>query len=608
MPGRMKTWVEPNFIAAAGFGLLSLLLVLAFCLSFLYEAGQQDRLVSVLNAVAYVLAALLSEMMARGQERSQWRRHFWRFAVVLLAILAINELAGDLAERVHREWGASDYDDLVLWAITPLGLYLAATTERAPRFAVAMLWLGFAFQSVSNLIDLFEPELADLLGLSADRMLSITTISEFLFIETYLLGLLPLILFAVADPRAALWRRVELSVAPAERIHALHDFYVAHRLLDGDSLDTKHMIAILRCWPMFRIFWAVLALRRNGTATRALSGKGLWRQFAEQTSLAARHRIAPIWYYVFELHRTAHAERAADYVTRRETKAATYRFLRQRGAKDLADKFRFARACESVGVPIVPVLLAFDRGACILGTESGFVPPPSGLFAKPMRSRGGRGAERWDLLADGRLRRSTGETLSLADLLRRFRERSSDAGLIVQPRLVNHAAMRDLSNGALATVRLVTCRNEWNGVEAVGAALRMACGRNTVVDNFHAGGIAAAVELVTGTLGQATDLGTRPGPGWLDHHPDTGARITGRRLPLWDRTVEVAEAAHAAFAHRAIIGWDIAITDDGPLIVEANGAPDLDILQRVSRTPAGRTRLGELLANNLYEAARKLAP
>jgi hypothetical protein len=35
----------------------------------------------------------------------------------------------------------------------------------------------------------------------------------------------------------------------------------------------------------------------------------------------------------------------------------------------------------------------------------------------------------------------------------------------------------------------------------------MAIGNNTTVDNFHAGGIAAPVDLRTGALGRATDVG-----------------------------------------------------------------------------------------------------
>ena len=75
-------------------------------------------------------------------------------------------------------------------------------------------------------------------------------------------------------------------------------------------------------------------------------------------------------------------------------------------------------------------------------------------------------------------------------------------------------------------------------------------GANRLVDNSHAGGIIAAVDMKSGTLGPATDIGLRPGIGWRTHHPDTGAVIEGRVLPFWPETVALACRAHAAFAPR----------------------------------------------------------
>jgi hypothetical protein len=171
--------------------------------------------------------------------------------------------------------------------------------------------------------------------------------------------------------------------------------------------------------------------------------------------------------------------------------------------------------------------------------------------------------------------------------------------VLVQPRRVNHSELADLNNGALATVRIVTCRNEHGAFEATNAVLRMAQGGNHVVDNFHAGGLAAKVDLATGTLDRATDLGVRPAVGWRDAHPSSGARIAGRILPDWKATVALAVRAHAAFADRIVVGWDIGIMPTGPELVEGNGAPDLDIIQRTHREPVGDARLGQLLAFHL---------
>jgi hypothetical protein len=154
-------------------------------------------------------------------------------------------------------------------------------------------------------------------------------------------------------------------------------------------------------------------------------------------------------------------------------------------------------------------------------------------------------------------------------------------------------------------VRLVTVVNERGEFEPIYAVLRMAVGANTLVDNFHAGGIAAKVDMETGTLGRATDVGLRPEIGWRDRHPNTDAQITGRVLPLWSETLALAARGHAAFADRLLIGWDIAITAAGPVLIEGNSGPDLDIVQRVCAEPVGNARLGALIALHLR---RDLAP
>ena len=98
-------------------------------------------------------------------------------------------------------------------------------------------------------------------------------------------------------------------------------------------------------------------------------------------------------------------------------------------------------------------------------------------------------------------------------------------------------------------------------------------GANRTVDNFHAGGIAANIDLVTGTLGRATDIGLTPDIGWLDRHPDDGGVITGRVLPFWSEVLALARRAHLVFNQRLVAGWDIAILADGPVLVEGNWRP-----------------------------------
>jgi hypothetical protein len=304
---------------------------------------------------------------------------------------------------------------------------------------------------------------------------------------------------------------------------------------------------------------------------------------------------------MYELFDDQKRHRAGSYLQRFETKGGIYRFLKDQLGRvertPLQDKALFAARCRERGLPVVTDIFVAKKGV-----PGSTVLPGADLFIKPIGGRGGCGAERWDHIGSGRFRNVHGEVLTAAKLLDHIRAISTAEDCVIQPRLTNRREMADLSNGALATARIVTMENERGGHEVTDAVLRMAVGENTTVDNFHAGGIAARIDVATGELGAATDVGLRPDRGWCDRHPDTGAVIRGRRLPIWQETTDLVCRAHAAFADRVVIGWDVAITDDGPVLIEGNGAPDVDIHQRVSGVPLGQTRFGELLAYHVRRA------
>jgi D-alanine-D-alanine ligase-like ATP-grasp enzyme len=62
----------------------------------------------------------------------------------------------------------------------------------------------------------------------------------------------------------------------------------------------------------------------------------------------------------------------------------------------------------------------------------------------------------------------------------------------------------------------------------------------------------------------------------------------------------LAVKAHSTFPGRTIIGWDIAITEHGPLIIEGNRGPDMDLMQRFMDVGFCQDhRFGELIAHHL---------
>ena len=340
----------------------------------------------------------------------------------------------------------------------------------------------------------------------------------------------------------------------------------------------------------------------NGSMVRRKTGKSVTRQAIEQLWFAARYGMLPPWYYIFEMFEPRQQAKASHYIHRYELKNGLLQILRRSVPATLRsptqNKIAFLRRCSKAGIRSVPNYAVVKGGRIQLRGIERRQFLSQDLFVKPARGRGGEGAGLWQRRAKG-YRLQDGATLSPQKLLKHLGRLSRTKTLLVQPRVRNHSAIADLSNGALCTARIVTMRTESGGYEAVCALFRMAVGENRQVDNFHAGGIAAPIDVSTGRLGAATDWGLRPHHGWRTHHPDTGGQIEGRILPLWAETRALAERAHGAFEDRHVLGWDMAILEDGPAIVEANGGPDTDMHQRVSREPLGNQRFGELMAFHL---------
>jgi hypothetical protein len=360
------------------------------------------------------------------------------------------------------------------------------------------------------------------------------------------------------------------------------------------------LVLALLLWPIALLALSCLFLCKNGRAVAARHGRPLHRQFLDHLRLYVAAGILPQMYYVYELHQQPVRRYARNFLLRSETKGGVFHILngeQRRVGSIVSDKAAFADHFREHGLPTVPTLAVFHSGRMLGEWLSGDF--RTDLFVKPVVAKGGRGGQRWDYIGPDSYRSAAGVLLGSRELFERWLKKSARKPLLVQPRVLNHPDLLPLNNGALSTVRVLTCLDEHDRPELIGAVLRMAIGSNHVVDNAHAGGIAAAVDIETGTLGLASDLGTRAGLGWLERHPTSGARIEGVRLPHWQALRSLVERAHSTVRGAVLLGWDVAIAPAGPILIEVNGGPGLEMMQRANRRGFSRERLGQLLAQHL---------
>jgi hypothetical protein len=385
------------------------------------------------------------------------------------------------------------------------------------------------------------------------------------------------------------------------------------------SMGPQHilLVAVLAVtWPVLFFVMAIMFTRRIGPAVKATTGKGMARQLWEQFWLAAVYSIPPDKYYVFELFRDERRAQASDYILRYELKGGLHNLVHFHvkqmtggvsSKSALKDKLTFTRRCRAAEVDApVNLLLLENDGTLVPESQNETCLPRADIFIKPAKGKGGRGCEKW-VYHNGVYCGPNGQHLDEAQLIRHIAELSRHRGrYLIQECLRNHATLLDL--GELTSLRITSCKTEAGGFEVTNATLKLALSGRGSVDNFHQGGAVAKVDIKNGTVGPASDSWMHRPCVWHDVHPATRALIAGRTLPLWHETIDLVERAHALFPDRMMVGFDVAITDRGPVVIEGNVQSGCDMIQRTHDIPVGQQRLGEILAFHADQARATSIP
>ncbi len=328
--------------------------------------------------------------------------------------------------------------------------------------------------------------------------------------------------------------------------------------------------------------------RRYGALVARQHGISVARQVAEQVWLRLRYGLPPDVYYSFRLFLPRFRRQASAFIQWKEL-GPLHLQLNCRTcsgeARVLKDKARFATWCTARGVPTVPVLASFENGQVTPHVwDGGEAPlPRRDLFSKNADQGWGLESTRWRHVGAGRYEGAGGE-VSQDGLLETLRERSSKMALILQECYANHASIAGLSSGGLSTIRLVTMRLPGGAPEPLFAAMRMPTG-GSAVDNFSTSGLGAPIDLETGRLGSALPKYPHAGSLRYTHHPDTGHPIAGFQLPRWNEIIELGLRAHEAFPEMPSVGWDIAFTERGLLVLEGNEGWGADVIQITHERP-----------------------
>lgn len=142
---------------------------------------------------------------------------------------------------------------------------------------------------------------------------------------------------------------------------------------------------------------------------------------------------------------------------------------------------------------------------------------------------------------------------------------------VAEELIVQHPVLCQIYSHSVNTIRVFTYNTK-----VIGAVLRIGQG-GAKIDNASSGGIFAPIDITTGIVTSgAFDFNLSE---VLVVHPDTKKPIPGICIPYWGKCKTMVEATSTLLEGLPLIGWDVAITENGPILVEANCEPEIPLLQ-----------------------------
>jgi len=188
--------------------------------------------------------------------------------------------------------------------------------------------------------------------------------------------------------------------------------------------------------------------------------------------------------------------------------------------------------------------------------------PQESLFVKPMLGIGGAHCKRLEL-----------DTLK--SMVNNHFYEWTTGGYLIEKGLIQHPVISTIYPKSINTLRIIHYIDKTHKVHILSSLMRFGLG-GSVTDNTSAGGISIAINSHTGELYGPARQNLVKGARVFYRHPDTNKAWEGCKVPYFKEACDLVKTAAFCFPNR-IVGWDIAITPNGPVIIEANHNPSLHL-------------------------------
>lgn len=191
----------------------------------------------------------------------------------------------------------------------------------------------------------------------------------------------------------------------------------------------------------------------------------------------------------------------------------------------------------------------------------------NGIFIKDISEMGGTGCY---LLTND----------NIEDNINEFGDLLINGNYIHEELVKQHSEINKIYSGSINTIRIDTYLDNNNNVNILTAGMRFG-GGNSFVDNLSSDGFWVRINMEDGTLNKVGRRKMKTGKGTdIYKHPDTNFEFGGLKIPFFDEACALVVKFVEHIPDR-LIGWDVAISENGPIIIEGNDNASLNFTDQV---------------------------
>lgn len=160
-----------------------------------------------------------------------------------------------------------------------------------------------------------------------------------------------------------------------------------------------------------------------------------------------------------------------------------------------------------------------------------------------------------------------GERVSASMIRRQY----ANQDFIFEKQIKQEEVLRKFNPDTVNTIRVLTYNNK-----IISASVRFGA-KGDYIDNVSKGGVAVSLDIESGKLG-------RYGMRMYDvkkyyEHPDTHLAFDGVVVTQWPEVKAVVEKSMLYLPYFKSVGYDVATTDEGPIIIEINTGAGIGLSQ-----------------------------